>query len=356
MSGVYPSGENQTIVITGVGVISPEAMSVPELADGPTGDPIQPGTGVIRPLDRFDPERFLGKRGFKYLNPATRYAVACSRLATDDAGLAEESYKAEEKGVFLGTTCAVNETLDSLDHTIVNEGAESLQPMEAPNFSVNLAASNISMRQQFKAFNVTLTSALVSGLEAVIFGAQSIRRSRARLVLAGAVEGKPPERLVSLLGSPLAEGAACLLALESLSDARARGARSYARVGGTALCFIPPGIADEEAEQVAWIIEGHLDRIIQPGQEQVYLSLLDLDYPVCQVVNQVIRQSLERRGIQLSVLPRQAAGEISVSPLLSLVTSAAIHGQGLVVAVSPHGQVALVNLEPVGPNEQQEEC
>lgn len=345
MSGFSSSGDDRAIVITGIGVISPDATSALEVA---AALQVPAGEGTYRSLDRFEPERFLGKRGFKYMMPAARYAVAAARLAADDAGLTEPAYAPEEMGVFLGTTCAAHATLEAMDRTVIAEGAESIQPMEAPNFSINLAASSISMRQQLKAFNVTLTTPLVSGLEALILGAQSIRKGRARMVLAGATEDTPPERLGALFGYPLAQGASCLMALESLDAARQRGVHIYGQVAGGVLGFVSPDMVGAgRRAQVAELIDTYLDRLLPAGCEQVALALFYLDFSLCHSVNQAILEGLRRRGLQVSLIPRTTAGEISVSPVLSLVSLAVTHGEGLVVAVSPQGQMAMIRLEPV---------
>src|SRR5207247_638797 len=86
----------------------------------------------------------------------------------------------------------------------------------------------LSIRYGLHAFNVTLTTARIAGLEAVALGAECLRRGRARMVLAGALEGRAPEALQGYFSPPIAEGAACLMVLEPLSAALDRGARGRA--------------------------------------------------------------------------------------------------------------------------------
>ncbi len=302
-------------------------------------------------MDRFDPQRYLGKRGFKYLTPATRYALAATSLACEDAGLEDGPYSPEEIGVCLGTHFAVHQVLDSMDEVILSEGAEGLQPMHAPNFTANLPASYISMKRKFLAFNLTLTNLFVAGLEAVLIGAQAIRRGRAHLVLTGGTEGRPPERVRALLGGSLAEGAACALVLERLSAARARAARVYASIGRGAFWFIPRSLVEgaNSGPRAEAMLQKHLDQVLPEGGGELPVCAFDLDFPLNRLGRQCLLRELEGRGFEphLFPVPGLLAAEGCVAPLLGLAAVAAVQGQGLIFAASPQGHVALLNLEPV---------
>src|SRR5262249_36953908 len=146
------------VVISGLGPKCPLALDVPALTALTTGatNPAPPAA------DWFRPELYLGKRGFKYLMPAARYAAAAAQGALADAGLVPESYAARARGVFVGTNFGGAGVLAGLDQVIMNSGADALSPMTAPNFSINLVASAISERNAMTAFNVTLTSPVVA--------------------------------------------------------------------------------------------------------------------------------------------------------------------------------------------------
>ncbi len=213
-----------SIAITGCGVVVPRAMTLTEFADQLRSVPSPPSQPGRLPLDRFDPQQYLGQRGFKYLTPATQYALAAAQMALDDARFDAALYTPHERAVVVGTNFGVHAVLAGMDHVILESGAQNLRPMEAPNFSVNIPASHLSMKHKFTAFNVTLTTAQVAGLEAVLLAVDALRAGRARLALVCATEGQPPEGLEKVFGTLLAEGGACALVLESLDDARGRGA------------------------------------------------------------------------------------------------------------------------------------
>ncbi len=337
------------IAITGIGPICSEAFCIAELlaVGGAPGS----ADATVRPMAHFEPERFLGKRGFKFLSAGTRYALAASWLALEDADLRDTPrYAPESKGVFMGTNFAAHDVVEAMDAVVLSQGSSALLAIETPNFSVNIAASYVSQKCGFEAFNVTLTNMLVAGLEAVMLGAQSIQSGRAQLVLAGAAEGPIPAHAAAVLGEAPSEGAACMLTLEALPEARARGARVYAQVGAHALCFIPPDAADTVR---SWQpheerLRRHLDALL--GDRPVStVTMPALDSTFSHRVNEALLRHVQDRRVTVLRAPISAVpADACVSPLLWLAASVARHGEGALLIASPQGHVALLSLEPVG--------
>lgn len=303
----------------------------------------------------FAPERFLGKRGFKFFSSATRYALAAAKLALEDSGLLETTiYTPESKGVFVGTNFGVHDVVEAMDALVLTQGAGALMAIETPNFSANIPASYVSLKHGFLAFNVTLTNMLVAGVEAVMLGAQSIQNGRAEVVLAGATEGAIPARGAALLGGSASAGAACMLVLEALPAAQSRGARIYAQVGANGLCFIPPETAEtaQSWQQHESLLRRQLDRLLSDHSDQrvLPLAMLDLDSPFVQRLNESVLRYLKGRRITANRDPPASGGaaDACVSPLEWLSASIAQHGEALLVVASPQGHVAFLSLEPIG--------
>ncbi len=340
------------VAITGIGPIAPEVMNVQELVAA-VQTPIRSSAGdAMRPLTGFEPHRLLGKRGIKFLTPATRYALGAAHLAVEDAGLGEETYGPEHRGVVVGTNFAVHEPTETMDRVILSEGAQALSALETPNFSVNIPASFISLWYRYLAFNITLASTLVAGLEAVLLGAHGIQQGRAQMVLAGATEGRSPRRMLGYLGGTIAEGAACILSLERLSRAEARGARSYATVGAGIFGFVPPSSSTDPADlrRLAESFHRLLDQTLRPNQATAHLFICDGDFAIGRVASSCLLRCLHERGIGVVRVPPGGLAAIAAcaSPVLGLAACAALHGEGLVLAASPHGHVVLLRLDPVG--------
>jgi 3-oxoacyl-[acyl-carrier-protein] synthase II len=212
------------------------------------------------------------------------------------------------------------------------DGAQWLSPAEAPNFSVNIPASHISMKYGMRAFNLTLTDPVVAGLAAILTMTAAIRRGRARLGLAGATEERPAT-------GPTGEGACCL-AVESADHARDRGAPVRAEVAGGFSRFLPPG-ADPQ------VLGGPVDALLADAASPLPYAVTGDD----EVSRRVGDFVATRSGVPL-VRRRYlgAAGQYATaSPLLQAAGLLAEYGQGLVVAASPHGHVAALRLAPPDP-------
>jgi 3-oxoacyl-[acyl-carrier-protein] synthase II len=340
----------EPVVVTGIGPVCSEALSVQALVASAL-NPRLNGDRARR-LDAFVPEQFLGKRGLRFLTPPTQYILAATQLALEDARLtADGVFAPEDIGVVVGTNFAIHHVVESLHRTVLASGAEAIQPMDAPNFSVNIPASQVAIRHKLRAFNVTLTSLLVAGLEAVALGTEAIARGRARVVVAGATEPAPPAPVVACLGGVGGAGGACALVLESLTTARARGAAIYAQVAGCGLQFVPAagGGRPFDHSPVARRLRRRLDSLLPSGQPVVHLGLSRSDSERSRVVGDWIVRYLDARGMRVEPCPVQqtAAAEACVSPLLQAGALAAAHGEGLVVAVSPHGNLAMLALQPL---------
>lgn len=323
-------------VVTGIGLVCPHAASVEELVSG-TRAPAAAG-------DWFEPERYLGRRGFKYLTPATRYVLAAAGLALDDAGVGAGAYEPADAGVVVGTNFGVSSVLERMDRVVIGEGAGALSPMDAPNFSVNIAASHVSMKHAFRAFNVSLTNAVVAGIEALVLAAHFVRRGRARMTLAGATEDRVPEDGAAALGAPAGGAGACALLVEDARAASERGARAYASVAGGASRFVPPGAGERTVRRV---VDDALAAAGEGAAGRVALCAPPDGFELGRAAGDALRAALTRRGAEIS--ERSYAGArgdyATVSPLLQAAGVAAQEGAGVVAAASPHGHVAVAVLE-----------
>lgn len=325
-----------TVVITGLGPVCPEAQSIDELTRFS-------GSAPELASDWFDPEVYLGKRGYKYFTPATRYLLAAGKTAVEDANVhgaeLESFYPENERGVFAGSNFGVHQVLADMDALILDQGAEAISPMLAPSFSLNVAASYLSITRRYCAFNVTLTSPMIAGLEAVALGAQAIAQGRARMVLAGATESAAPPEAVAALGLTRSAGAACVLVLEEKASAVARGARIWAELGDSLLTFGNP-------ESLTSLL-GLKDRIEAwaGARPRRVAGLQSLDVFNVRLRNILSNLSLANSG-QVAVDPGFVGADgayFSVSALLGLATLA-VGGGGLIAAGSPLGHVALLEL------------
>ena len=181
-------------------------------------------------------------------------AVAAGKEALDDAGL--NGFDPNRVGIVLGS--AIGGFLGIMEQSEVmrERGADRVSPHFLPNILVDSASGQLAITLGIKGPNYAVVSACATGSHAVGEAAELIKRGDVDAVLAGgteacmhplifagftamrglAVENEHPPRAsrpfdATRAGFVIGEGA-CVLVLEELESARARGATVYAEVIG----------------------------------------------------------------------------------------------------------------------------
>jgi 3-oxoacyl-(acyl-carrier-protein) synthase len=292
----------------------------------------------------FDAAQYLGPRGWRYLTPATRYVLAAADLAMADARFDPAGIDDDEVGVAIGTNFAAAPVVQRFDEVVAEETAAGISPAEAPAFSVNIPASQISMRHGLRAFNLSLTNPMVAGLEAVLTLRSALLRGRARAGIAGATEERPDAAAAKVVGAPFAGEGACCVLLERATDARERSAPAGPEVVGGFSVFV--GHAIDSPEALADAVERQLAALLDGRTGPLPYAPPAGSFPLRDQVDEAFRRWAERAGVELAGvdLPGSTGQDFTVSPVLQLAGLAAEHGHGLVLAVGPHGHLAGVRL------------
>lgn len=255
------------IVITGLGIVSPFGTSQDGFRDalitGRTGvapltafDTTECRAHCAASVSGFEATRWIPAMKLRRMDAAGQYAVALARQALDDAGIPYGETPDDGVGIVLGTYTAGGQPTEEF-----LRGLFALGPTGAPalifNATVaNIAASLAGLEMKLRGPNATISQKEVSGLAAIAHASDILRRGRARALVAGGVdavyqvfyrvhdrfgalshanggpEGSRPFD-VSRNGFVLGEGG-FVLVLENDESARARGARIYGELLGTA--------------------------------------------------------------------------------------------------------------------------
>src|ERR1043166_3725843 len=181
-------------------------------------------------------------------------AVAAAREAVSDAAL--DGFDPARVGIVLGS--AIGGVVGILEQADVmrERGADRVSPFFLPNVLVDSASGQIAITLGIRGPNYAVVSACATGSHAVGEGAELIKRGDADVILAGGTEAcmhplilagfcamrglapedeHPPNASrpfdATRAGFVMGEGA-CVLVLEELESARARGATIYAEVLG----------------------------------------------------------------------------------------------------------------------------
>jgi 3-oxoacyl-(acyl-carrier-protein) synthase len=183
------------VAITGIGIVAPGAIGIESfraLLDG--------GTGAIAPIERFDteglsahnaglvidfkPRDYIPAMKLRRMNTLSRYAMAATRLAIDDAGIKLPT----DAGVALGTAYGPVQTSVDYMQEYVAKGAALAPPQLFAESVANAPGSHIAIEYDLRGFNVTVTQRESSLLAAAMFASGQIVKGTVPSAIIGGVE------------------------------------------------------------------------------------------------------------------------------------------------------------------------
>lgn len=257
----------ERVVITGIGLVTPNGIGTEE-----TWRSVVAGESGIGPISLFDassfPTRFAGEvKGFsaeqwiprkkvKEMGRFAHLAVGAAQLCLKDAAIELTEEDREQCGTLIGVGLGGLEYLYSHSITLHERGVHKVSPYFIPTVIANLAAGQVAISLDLRGVSYCNTSACSSSAHSVGEAFEWIRRGRSSIMVAGGAESTvtglgvggfsamfalsrrndEPQRASRPWdrgrdGFVMSEGAGCLL-LESLSHAKARGAKIYAEIVG----------------------------------------------------------------------------------------------------------------------------
>lgn len=256
----------ERVVVTGLGLVLPNGIGVME-----PWKRLLSGESAIGKITRFDAtdysaqvagevkgfeleEYWDDKRKVRELDRFSKYAIAATKIAFDDAGLELTEEERDTTGAFVGVGLGGIETIEAVHTVLLQKGHKRITPYFIPAVIANMAAGQVSIVYKLRGPNYATVSACSSSAHAIGEATQWIRRGLADVMIAGGAEAviSPlgiggfcamhalSKRADSTASRPwdkgrdgfvMGEGSAILI-LESLTRANKRGARIYGEVTG----------------------------------------------------------------------------------------------------------------------------
>ena len=237
-----------TIAVMGWQAISHLGLGVDAVRANPTAPvtTLQPAHGdaadypqdiAYRPA-AFDVAALLGAKGIRTMDRTTALAVCAAKLLNEDQSI-DEGLSSEQVGFVVGTTTgSIRSTSDFTRDSLVQERPFLVNPALFPNTVMNCAAGQCAIRFKARCVNATISGGRLSGLLALKYASQMLRRRYAERLFTGSVEELCPQsawahRSLVQHGSrhalPLGEGGA-MFSLERSDAALARGTSPAAHI------------------------------------------------------------------------------------------------------------------------------
>lgn len=260
-------GANRRVVVTGVGAVTPLGNTAEETWQG-----LRDGRSGVTKIERFDPSELtvqiagevrnfemggiVDRKTERGMALFSKFGVASAGMAMNDARLDPSTLDPDRAGVVVGTGAGGMATILETQEVALRRGLMRVSPHFMTTFPHNLPAYHIHQLFGFFGPSLTVSTACATGAQAIGEAVQFIRSGQADVMVAGGTEhcifplfvasfavqraastmNDAPEKAsmpfdANRHGFVLGEGAA-MVVLETLENARARGAHVYAEVLG----------------------------------------------------------------------------------------------------------------------------
>jgi 3-oxoacyl-(acyl-carrier-protein) synthase len=292
------------VVVTGIGVVAPNGIGKTAFWRASVE-----GIRSIGPIRRFDASGhgcrvagqvedlsaadFVGNKVLKQTDRSTHMALACCRMATEDAALALDREDPTEIGMYFASVFGGMDFAEPELHAQTYLGPGRVSAYQSIAWFYAATQGQWSIAAGIRGFGKSIVGDRAGGLQAVLLAALAIRRGHCAAAYAGGSEAPlvpytfwihestgmlstrndAPERAyrpfdADRSGLVLGEGSGVLL-LEDHEHALARGAHIYAEVAGGSMLFdggSPPTLT------ARCIAEAVRDANIEPAQVGLVLA------------------------------------------------------------------------------------
>jgi 3-oxoacyl-[acyl-carrier-protein] synthase II len=325
------------VAVTGLGAVTPIGLDAPATwAAAVAGES---GVGFIEAFDAsefpvriagevkgFDPASVAPPKEARRMDRNVLLALGAAQEAWRDSGL--DGVDPARVGIVVGSAIGGLPGIVEQHEVLLERGHDRLSPFFIPSVLVDSASGQIAISLGIRGPNYAPVSACATGSHAVGEGAELIRRGAADAVLAGGTEScihplilggfcamrglvaedEDPTKAsrpfdATRAGFVMSEGA-CILLLEDLESARARGATVYAEVLGYGASNDAHHMAqpDPEAVGVAEMMNAALERSGVAPERVGYINAHGTSTPLGDLAEtQAIKQVFGDHAYRLAV-------------------------------------------------------
>lgn len=255
------------VVITGIGVISAIGIGKDAfweaLHQGKSGisritsfDSSRFSTQFAGQVLNFDPLQYIDRKSLRRMDRTSQFAVACAKMAVEDAGLDPQSNGRDRAGVIIGTAMAGHGHILEQHVEYLKRGPDRVNPFTTLASFPDACASNISIELGITGPSFSMATACSSASDAVGYAFDAIMSHTVDFLIMGGAEATVFEPILAAFcatralsrrnhepekasrpfnldrdGFVLGEGAG-IFVVEDYGHAKKRGAKIYAEILG----------------------------------------------------------------------------------------------------------------------------
>lgn len=255
------------VVVTGLGMLSPVGNDIDSswqaILAGKSGVTTMESfkesglsTHFAAPVKDFDVELYMVKKDARKFDKFIQYGVAAATQAIRDSGITIDESNAQRVGVCLAAGIGGMQMIEDNHKKLLDRGPRRVSPFYIPGSIINMVAGQVSIMYGLKGPNISIVTACTTGVHNLGHAARMIAYGDADVMIAGGSEmtttpltiaGFSSAKALSTRndspqtasrpwdkdrdGFVLGEGAGVMV-LESLENAKARGAQIYAELSG----------------------------------------------------------------------------------------------------------------------------
>ncbi len=374
---------NSRIVITAMGAVSPIGHTWEE-----TWQNMKNGVSGTRPLTRCNPQlfsskvaaevldldssKYFDKKAIRKMARFTEFFCNAGAQAIEGAALVKQNfYPDDEIAVIIGNGVGGFEVMEEAARMLERKGPAGVPPLSIPKLIINEGSSTLATMYGFHGPNYGVVTACASGTDAIGQAMYAIKSGQIQAAVVGGAESALTELGIAAFtklqtlstgfndrphlasrpfdrdrdGFVMAEGAAVLI-LETLENARKRGAPIYAELLGY-------GITCDAYHLTAPKEDGsYTAKAIQKALKMAGVRPEEIDYVNAHGTSTPINDPTETRAIRLAFGPH--ADKLKVSSTKSMTghmigAAGAIELMACVSAIRDQFVPPTINLENPDP-------
>lgn len=284
------------VVVTGMGMVSPVGLTVPEswqnILNGVSGigpvegfDTTDYPTKIWAKVKNLDIEAHISAKDARKMDPFTQFGMIAAQEAMRDSGLEMDDALSLRAGVAVGAGIGGIQTITNNFERLTQGGPRKVSPFFIPAGIINMLAGQISIEHNLKGPNIAVVTACTTGTHNIGLAARMIAFGDADVMVSGGAEmtnlplclagfsavrslskrNDEPEKASRPWdrdrdGFVMGEGAG-ILVLEEYEHAKARNARIYAELVGFGMSADAYHITapDEDADGASRCLQAALD-------------------------------------------------------------------------------------------------